>query len=271
MSQTPDDKLRQANERAWDFVASKYEPDVERDVAQLRAGNTSLLPVELEALAPLLPDCKRAIHLQCSHGTDALSLWRLGAAEVIGVDISASMLALARRKTQLLGANAAWHHGDVLSPPEALSGTADLVYTGKGALPWVLDLTAWASAVARLIAPGGHFYIHEGHPLNWMWDPDAATVQLRPDADYFARAARVNDDFPGKYLSHATVADGGPLPAFERQWGLGEVVSALVGEGLSVVRLAEHPEHFWPQFPLVPPDALRRLPHTFSLLMRNDA
>ena len=271
MPETPHDAMRDANERAWDYVASKYEPDVQRDVDRLRSGTTTLLPVELEMLSPLLPACSRAIHLQCSHGNDALSLWRLGVAEVIGIDISARMLAIARRKTELLGANAAWYHGDVLSPPESLSATADLVYTGKGALPWVLELAAWARVVARLLAAGGHFYILEGHPLNWVWDPNATTVQLRPDADYFARAARVNDDFPGRYLERAAREPLGPLPAFERQWNLGEVVSALVDAGLLVVRLVEHAEHFWPQFPSVSADDLRRLPHTFSLLMRKPA
>jgi SAM-dependent methyltransferase len=241
---------------------------VERDVEMLRSGGSSLLPLELDALGPLLRRGGRAIHLQCSHGTDALSLWRLGAREVVGLDVSDRMLALARRKAARLGAPARWYHADVLAPPEELAGTADLVYTGKGALPWVLDLTAWAGVVARLLTPGGHFYIHEGHPLNWIWAPDATELRLRPDADYFARSARTNDDFPGLFLDQVAPPGAAPARAFERQWGLGEVISALTEAGLSLVRLTEHPEHFWPQFPHVAADQLKRLPHTFSLLMR---
>jgi SAM-dependent methyltransferase len=244
---------------------------VEADVALLRAGGTSLLPPELEVLAPLLARCRRAIHLQCSHGFDALSLWRLGAREVVGVDLSERMLALARGKAELLGAPATFHHADVLAPPAELDGTADLVYTGKGALPWVLDLGAWAGVVARLLAPGGRFYIHEGHPLNWVWAPDADEVRLRDDWDYFARAARANGDFPGLFLDDLAPPGTEPARAYERQWGLGEVVSALADAGLVLERLSEHPEHFWPLFPHVPADRLRRLPHTFSLLMRNPA
>ena len=33
--------------------------------------------------------------------------------------------------------------------------TADLVYTGKGALIWMPDLARWADEVARLLRPGG--------------------------------------------------------------------------------------------------------------------
>jgi SAM-dependent methyltransferase len=270
---TPDDPaaLRRANQAAWDVVAAKYAPEVERDVELLRSGGTSLLPPELDALTPLARRCGRAIHLQCSHGLDALSLWKLGAREIVGLDLSERMLSLARRKAELLGAPATWHHADVLAPPAELAGTAELVYTGKGALPWVLDLARWAGVVARLLAPGGHVYFFEGHPLNWVWMHQAAELRLRPDGDYFTRSTRVNDDFPGLFLQRAAAEGAGAAQAFERQWTLGEVVSALADAGLVLVRLDEYPEHFWPQFPHVPPDALGRVPHTFSLLMRRPA
>jgi hypothetical protein len=32
----------------------------------------------------------------------------------------------------------------------------------------------------------------------------------------------------------------------------------------------KHPDLFWNQFPNIPPDLARRLPHTFSLLMRKE-
>jgi SAM-dependent methyltransferase len=265
------ERLRDANQAAWDLVAAKYAPDVERDVERLRSGGTSLMEPELETLTPLLRGCRRAIHLQCSHGLDALSLWRLGAREVVGVDLSERMLAQARRKAGLLGAPATWHHADVLAPPPELAGTAELVYTGKGALPWVMDLSTWAGVVARLLRPGGHFYILEGHPLTWVWAPDAMDLVLRPDADYFARAARANDTFPGLFLDDVANSGGPWAQAWERQWTLGEVVTALATAGLQLVSLAEHAEHFWPQFPHVPAHRLSRVPHTFSLLMRRPA
>ena len=271
MSDQYRETLRRANEAAWDIVAAKYAPEVERDVALLRSGGSSLLAPERAALAPLLPACDRAVHLQCSHGTDTLSLWGLGARHVIGLDFSAEMLNLARRKAELLGASATWVQADVLAPPAALAGTADLVYTGNGALPWVFDLSTWAGGVVQLLAPGGHLYVYEGHPLNWVWESDAAELRLRDEGDYFANTARVNVDFPGVFLKRSAPPGDAPARAFERQWGLGEVVSALAHAGLALVRLSEHPEHFWPQFPRVPTDQLQRLPHTFSLLMRRPA
>jgi hypothetical protein len=132
----------------------------------------------------------------------------------------------------------------------------------------VLDRDAWASVVAHLLVPGAHFYIYEGHPLNWVWAADTRDVRLRADADYFARSERANEDFPGLFLDSIAPTGAAPARAFERQWGLGEVVSALIAAGLVLVSLIEHPEHFWSQFPHVPASELRRLPHTFSLLMR---
>jgi predicted TPR repeat methyltransferase len=134
-------ELHRENERVWDMVArSKYARDVDEDVAFLKAGGISLMSHERRLLGNLTSWCARAIHLQCSHGLDALSLWKLGAGEVIGVDISECMLALADRKARLLAAPAKWIHSNVLDVPEELNATADLVYTGKGALPWVMDL-----------------------------------------------------------------------------------------------------------------------------------
>jgi SAM-dependent methyltransferase len=268
---TPDsdaEVLRRANRDAWNVVAAEYAPDLERDVTLLRSGGTSLLAPERGHLIPLLAGCRRAVHLQCSHGTDTLSLWRLGAREVVGVDFSEAMLALARRKAESLGAPATWHCADVLTPPEELAGTADLVYTGKGALPWIADLGEWARAVTALLGPGGHLYVFEGHPLNWIWEPERAKLRLRPDGDYFARTPRVGEDFSGRALAQAARPGQAPVRALERHWTLGQVVSELAATGLTLLRLEEHPEHFWPQFPDVAPEALRRLPHTFSLLAR---
>ena len=122
------------NGAAWDITAAIYERDEQRDINFLRAGGSSLLPPEQAALGDLAAWCRRAIHLQCAGGTDTLSLLKQGAAEVVGIDISPRMIACARRKTAALSAPASWVCCDVLAAPEELSGSADLVHTGRGAL-----------------------------------------------------------------------------------------------------------------------------------------
>jgi SAM-dependent methyltransferase len=266
------EKLHRINEVAWDKVAAKYEPDTEHDVVLLQSGRTSLLDHETRILGDLSKWCDRAVHLQCSHGLDTLSLWKLGAREVVGIDIRSAMLTLARRKAELLSAPAIWIHSDVLETSTELYETADLVYTGKGAIPWIMNLKRWAEVVTRLLKPGGMLYIFEGHPLNWLWEPDASEFQIREDGgDYFSSEPRVNRDFPGRAISPVERGRAQAWQAFERQWTLGDIVTSLAATGLKLEHLEEHTEHYWLQFPNIEKDVFRRLPHSFSLVMRRNA
>jgi len=61
------------------------------------------------------------------------------------------------------------------------NGCADLVYTGKGALVWMPDIEAWAVEMARLLRPGGHLFLHEGHPATELWTWDLDEPRIRPD------------------------------------------------------------------------------------------
>jgi SAM-dependent methyltransferase len=254
---------------AWDVTAAVYERDIERDLALLRAGGHSLQAPELRLLRDLDRWCGRAVHLQCAGGTDTLSLWQLGAAEVVGVDISAKMIAVAEVKSAALGAPARWYCCDVLDTPHELDGVADLVYTGKGALPWMMDIEAWAGVVARLLKPGGRLYVYEGHPLDWVWDMGASTYQLSPQTgDYFSGAVATDRSWPITSDPIREHVDKDSLHVHERQWTLGDIMNGLVAAGLQLERFEEHPDLFWNQFPNLPPDLACRLPHTYSLLMR---
>src|SRR3954449_6487618 len=190
--------MHAANRGAWDEAAERYEDWFDEAVALIRSGGTNLFGVETELIGDLHGRCRRAIHLQCAGGRDTLSLWNQGAAEVVGVDISERMIDCARQKSAALGAPAHWYCCDVLETPPALDGTADLVYTGRGALYWLMDLEVWARVVARLLAPGGRLYVFEGHPLAWIFDVAAAEFRLDPVyGDYFAETLDVGAGWPG--------------------------------------------------------------------------
>src|SRR5262245_6648116 len=114
------EQRHQDNAAAWSVTAAIYERDEERDIVLLRAGGSSLMEPEKRVLGDLGTWCRRAIHLQCAGGVDTLSLWRQGAAEVIGVDISERMIASARRKSDAVNAPATWYCCDVLQTPHEL-------------------------------------------------------------------------------------------------------------------------------------------------------
>jgi len=256
---------------AWNVTAAIYERDEAADLALLRSGGNSLSPVELRFLQGLDTWCRRLIHLQCAGGTDTLSLWNLGAAEVVGVDISEKMIAVAQRKTTMLNAPARWFCADVLDTPHELDGSADLVYTGKGALPWMMDIQAWANVVSRLLQPGGKLYVFEGHPLDWVWDMQAATFQFSTQTgNYFDGTVAADRGWPMFSDAIKEHPNKGQLHVHERQWTLGAIMNSLVAAGLQLVCFEEYPGLFWNQFPNLPADLACRLPHTFSLLMQKN-
>lgn len=256
-----------STEAAWDLTAQKYAPSVDRDVEFLRGGGVSLVDREQKALSHI-PVRGRAVHLQCSHGLDTLSLLNLGFSEVIGVDLSKAMLGLARMKSDRLGWPARWVHADVLEPPRELLGTAELIYTGKGAIPWVRSIARWAEVVARLLRPGGYLYVYEGHPLDWIWEPGADSHSLHPSRSYFDDEPRANEDFPARAVDRFGSRDQPTPIAWEYHWTLGEIVSAAVQAGLELETLAEHSEQYWARFTSIPADEFRRVPHTFSIRAR---
>lgn len=254
---------------AWDVAAGIYERDEQKDIALLSSGGSSLTALEQRHLGDLKGRCSRAIHLQCAGGTDTLSLWKLGAGEVVGVDISEKMIAVARRKSSALDAPARWYCCDILDTPHELDGTADLVYTGRGALPWMLDIQAWARVVARLLKPGGRLYVFEGHPLDWVWDMAASTYKLSQQTrSYFSQAVATDRGWPISSTPVQSHVHKDQLHVHEHQWTLGDILNSLVAAGMSLEHFEEYPDLFWNQFPNLPADLASRLPHTYSLLMR---
>jgi SAM-dependent methyltransferase len=264
----------QDNRIAWNEAAQFYERNVDEDIAFLRSGGKNLCPPELLYLRDLHVWCKRAIHLQCAAGRDTLSLWNQGAAEVVGLDISEKMIQAARRKSDALNAPALWYCCDLLEAPPELDGTADMVYTGRGALCWIMEIAAWSRTVARLLKPGGRLYVFEGHPLDWVWDHTASELRIDPQppfGDYFSQTASVEKGWPETYIPAASVPPTNEQATkHERQWTLGRILNSLVEVGLRLERFEEYPEQYWDQFPNLAKDIACRLPHTFSLLMRKD-
>ncbi|MFM7200749.1 MAG: class I SAM-dependent methyltransferase [Myxococcota bacterium] len=269
--------MHEANRLGWNEGAAAYVREVQQDIEFLRAGGKNLCPPEFRYLRDLTQWCRRAIHLQCAGGKDTLSLWNHGAHEVVGVDISEVMLSCAQQKSDALGAPAQWIRSDVLAVPHTLDGTADLVYTGRGALGWLHDLNGWAQVIFRLLVPGGRLYIFEGHPLTCLFDmdtPELRLVQTTPDDpewgacySYFGHKVGMSQGWPETYIGNA-VPKAQQAMKYERLWTLGEVLNALVDAGLRLERLEEHPDRYWKEFPHMPEEMQDRFPHTFSLLMR---
>lgn len=257
--------MHAANGAAWDEAAERYEGWLAEAIELIRAGGSNLFQEEEALLGDLRGRCHRAIHLQCAGGRDSLSLWRLGAHEVIGIDLSARMIDLAERLTAATGAPARWIQADVLDTPVDLDGTADLVYTGRGSLLWLQDLDAWAAVVSRLLVPSGRLVLFEGHPFEWLVDGDADGHWALTDYDYFAGPEASRGWSPG-FIDHLSIPDAEQHWKFSRAWTLGEVVTAVAGAGLRIERLVESPRDWWSGHGDILADERGRLPLSFGLV-----
>jgi ubiquinone/menaquinone biosynthesis C-methylase UbiE len=246
------DPMAMANRTAWDAASQKYIDDYD-DLLARAASGSSLNDTERELLREILTRSPGVVHLQSGHGLDDVGLVQCGARWVVGVDFSEVAVRGAQRRAGDLGVTCRYVVGTVPGVPMA-SASADLVYTGKGALIWMPDLTAWAREVARLLRPSGHLFIYEAHPAVplWTWDQDEPRV--RPDRSYFDRS-HVNDTFPAR-------------GAVEWQWTLGEIVTAVVAADMELLHLAEYPEPFWRASGVSAAAWSGRLPNAFSLLAR---
>jgi SAM-dependent methyltransferase len=250
------DDYRTLNRASWDERAPAHAASPGYAVERFRADPRFLSDVVRFDL-PLLGevDGLRGVHLQCHIGTDTLSLSRLGA-RMTGLDFSPAALAQARALVAATGEDVDFVEADVYDAAEVLPAHAfDLVFTGIGALCWLPDVLRWASVVARLLAPGGRLFLRESHPMLWALAdprPDGLLVVEHP---YFERVEPTVWDEPGTYVETDVVFEHN----LTHEWnhGLGEIVTALLAEGLSLTGLAEHDS--------VPYDALpgqmQRLPH----------
>ncbi len=263
--------MHEANRASWNEGAISYAQTIDETIAFLRAGKSNLHPVERRNFDRHLSDWptrwKTAIHLQCASGRDTLSLWNEGIARVIGVDISDLHIENARRISAALNAPAEWYRCDVLDTPHALDNTADLVYTGRGALCWLHDLDAYAQVVDRLLKPGGAYHVLDDHPAAFLFDTEAETYQYS-GMTYFGQIDS-SVGWPTTYIGDTL---GIPLEnqsrKYERGWNLMEIFNALTGAGLTVEYLGEHPEPYWTLFPNLRQELAGRIPLTFSMLAR---
>lgn len=249
---------------AWNVVArAKYRGEFQTHVELLRSGRHDLLDVEVELLGELLPGAD-VVHLQCSHGFEGLGLLNAGAASLLGIDASEEMIRQARAKAAALGMETAeFLQSDVVDLPPQLTAIADLVYTGRGSLPWIMDLEGWARSIVRLLRPGGHLFVLEGHPLNELWEREANRLVLRADIGYFDDIPREAPGFPASVVAREVQGDRPRM--LERAWRPGQVIEALLSQGLRLELFREFPDLHWDQFPRWPEDLKRRLPHSYVI------
>jgi SAM-dependent methyltransferase len=270
----PQPEWRRLNRLHWEDRVAIHLGPRGYDLDRLRAGQTQLNIIEAGEL-PLLAG-KRVLHLQCHFGADSLKLVQRGAAEIVGVDFSASAIAAARNLAREIGVanRARFVEADVYDAPDAVPKPHgfDLVFVTWGAICWLPDIRAWAGIVAAMLRPGGVLYLADAHPAAYVLDDAKRSADGMPGffAPYFSDEPVVCTEERDYIDPEATFAH-----PTSHTWihPLGDIVTGLIEAGMRLDWLHEHAGVPWRMFEILvrDDDGLYRwpdkpwLPLAFSL------
>jgi SAM-dependent methyltransferase len=178
------------------------------------------------------------VHLQCHIGTDTLSLYRLGAKSVTGLDFSRPALDAATRLADECGARIDYVESEFYDAVGALGAARfDLVYTGIGSLGWLPDIRRWGQIVAALLRPGGRLFMREYHPVLWSLGDPRTDQLLVIEYPYFETEG-IHLIEHQSYVDHDEPLASPDIIHFNH--GLSEVITALLDAGMYLTAIDEH-------------------------------
>ena len=178
---------------------------------------------------------KAVIQLGCNNGREALSLFALGALEVMGVDQSSEFLKQAHELAERSQYSPEFVEADIHELPATLDERFDVALITIGVVNWMPDLGLFFSHVARTLKPGGKLVIYETHPFLEMLDPQASDP-WRISTSYFQAEPLVE--------SVAIVYEGkGEANGQQSYWHvhrLSDQLMGVVGAGLRLCAFNEY-------------------------------
>ncbi|MFM2138111.1 MAG: hypothetical protein RJA57_418 [Bacteroidota bacterium] len=227
----------EANRHLWNLRTAVHVGSAFYDRAGFLAGAPALTPIELGELGDL--SGRSLLHLQCHFGMDTLDWARRGAV-VTGVDISDVSIQEAERLRDEMGLKARFIRCNVLDTPAHVPETFDIVFTSYGTIGWLPDLEPWAAVIAQKLKPGGLFFLAEFHPVVWMFDDSFSRIQYP-----YRKGPVIVTENGGTYTDRDAL-----IAAQEYSWnhGIGEVLSALMGAGLTLRSFREYDHSPYPCF-----------------------
>ena len=228
----------ESNRQAWNDSARHHQdsPDWQAlltDVAQ--AGFSCLDDTLRGVLEQVGVDGKDVIQLGCNNGRESLSLFALGARNVVGVDQSSAFLDQARELNSRSAHNADFIECDIHHLPASLQNRFDVALITIGVLNWMPDIGEFFRHVAQTLKPGGKLVIYETHPFLEMVDPDAEDP-FRLASSYFRAEPFVQQE-PIVYVGKVE------QPAAKSYWfvhTLGAIFSGAIGAGLNIAHFKEY-------------------------------
>jgi len=270
----PDLDYLAVNRANWDERAAVHAASPGYQIDRLVADPQAISEVvtfDLPRLGRL--DGLDVVHLQCHIGTDTLSLARLGAGSVTGLDLSPASLQQAAQIAARCGHEVRFVESDVYGAVEALGATYDLVYTGIGALNWLPSIDRWAATVAALLRPGGRLFVRDGHPMMYTLPDLEHYESLSIELPYF----EVHEPYVSQSEETYVETAHRLVNTANVEWnhGIGDMLGAVLRHGMRITAFEEHMSIPWVALPgLMEPidggeyvltDRPERLPLSFTL------
>lgn len=230
--------LHEQNRLSWNAATQAHNSHKRDQAGFLRQGGSTLYEEEIDLLGDLRG--KKLVHLQCNSGQDTLSLAARGA-EVTGVDISDEAISFATRLSAESGIPGTFVRSDVYDwLASAQAESFDVAFCSYGAICWLSDLGLWGKGIARILRPGGRFVAVDAHPFMMVL---GEKLELHYE---YGGGAEVHDPGVHDYVAAAGTAltpsgyeEGvkdfaNPHADASFQWGLAEILMALVRPGLAI-------------------------------------
>jgi SAM-dependent methyltransferase len=173
---------------------------------------------------------KNVLEVGCGSAPCARWLVEQGSS-VIGLDLSAAMLRYAAAAGEATGIPVPLVRANAERLPFA-DASFDIACSAFGAVPFVADVAAVFTEVARVLRPHGRWVFAVTHPIRWIFPDDPGPDGLTVTGSYFDRTPYIEVDADGRatYVEHHRT--------------FGDYIRALTGAGLAVVDVIE-PE--WPE------------------------
>ncbi|HET6383012.1 MAG TPA: class I SAM-dependent methyltransferase [Armatimonadota bacterium] len=222
-----------ANRKGWEAVSDSWQANIEEKGLWRRSAKDPSLILAAEELRWLRDVAGRdAAVLGSGDNLIVFALAGMGA-RVTSVDISQTQLETAARRATDLEIDVRFLCADVTDLQELAADSFDVVYTGGHVAVWVSDLKRYYAEAVRILRPGGLFLVSEYHPFRRPWSADGG--RLKMETVYFDRGPFRFDRGPEAGLKD-------PLPSYEFNWTVGDMVSALVAAGCELLALEEFGE-----------------------------
>jgi len=198
--------------------------------AQKEPELSMLKEVGIEGKHILQPSCNKAVEL--------LSLSRLGAASLTGVDISDEAIKLAQEIANSAAIDASLLAMDVYDLPAGMENQFDLVYLTIGALVWLPNLSLLFQHLADVTKSGGKLFIYEQHPICEMlpWDDEKEIEPGKIVRPYFNDEVEIGTGGID-YLGGATYK---AEPNYEFAHTLGKILSSIASAGFCLESFTEY-------------------------------